>query len=105
MSKLVLFLTIQLIISTVFCLYTVECKTVLFKKFSLAYACSLNVKNSSISNTPGQSGPGNNGNQGVLCIPQSSSITGASSSDCFGSYQDIHWGSLNSLQRISETIM
>ena len=30
---------------------------------------------------PGQSGPGSNGNEGVLCIPQSSSITGTSQSD------------------------
>ena len=32
--------------------------------------------------TPGQSGPGNDGNKKVLCIPQSSSITGASPSYC-----------------------
>ena len=31
--------------------------------------------------TPGQSGPGSNGNKGVLCIPQSSCITGASPVD------------------------
>ena len=36
--------------------------------------------------TPGQSGPGSDGNEGVLHIPQSSSITGASSSDCLMSY-------------------
>ena len=36
--------------------------------------------------TPAQSGPGSNGNEGVLCIPQSSCNTGASPSDCFGSY-------------------
>ena len=36
--------------------------------------------------TPGQSGPGNEGNDKVLCIPQSSSITGTSPSDCFESY-------------------
>ena len=30
----------------------------------------------------GQSGPGSDGNEGVLCIPQSSSITGTSPSDC-----------------------
>ena len=35
----------------------------------------------SSANTPGQSGPGSNGNEGVLCIPQSSSITGALPSD------------------------
>ena len=33
-----------------------------------------------------QSGPGNEGNKGVLCIPQSSSVTGASPSDCLVSY-------------------
>ena len=36
--------------------------------------------------TLGQSGPGINGNKGVLCIPQSSIITGASPSDCLVSY-------------------
>ena len=35
--------------------------------------------------TPGQSEPGGNGNKRVLCILQSSSITGTSS-DCFMSY-------------------
>ena len=32
--------------------------------------------------TPGKSGPGSDGNEGVLRIPQSSSITGTSPSDC-----------------------
>ena len=36
--------------------------------------------------TPIQSGPGSDGNKGVLCIPQSSSITEASSSVCLVSY-------------------
>ena len=36
--------------------------------------------------TPGQSGPGSNGNKGILCIPQSSSITGASPLDYLVSY-------------------
>ena len=36
--------------------------------------------------TPGQSGPGSDGNEEVLCIPQSTSITGASPSDCLESY-------------------
>ena len=35
---------------------------------------------------PGQSGPRSNGNKGVLRIPQSSSITRASPSDCLVSY-------------------
>ena len=69
----------------------------------------MNIKNSSISNdsaydnrqfssfwllertlsvatTPGQIGPVNNGNEGVCCIPQSSSFTRASYSDCLASY-------------------
>ena len=36
--------------------------------------------------TMGQSGHGSNGNQGVLCIPESSSNTRTSPSDCFVSY-------------------
>ena len=36
--------------------------------------------------TQGQSGPGSNGNEGVLCFPWSSSITGSSPSDCLMSY-------------------
>ena len=36
--------------------------------------------------TPGQSGPGSDGNEGILCIPQSSSITWTSPSDCLASY-------------------
>ena len=36
----------------------------------------------SSATTPGQSGPGNDGNEGLLHIPQSSSITGTSLSDC-----------------------
>ena len=36
--------------------------------------------------TPGQSRPRSNGNERVLCIPQSSSITRASPSDCLMSY-------------------
>ena len=40
----------------------------------------------------GQSGPGSNGNVGVLHIHQRSSITRTSPSDCLVSYQDTHWG-------------
>ena len=32
--------------------------------------------------TPDKSRPGGDGNEVVICIPQSSSITGASPSDC-----------------------
>ena len=37
--------------------------------------------------TPGQSGPGNDGNEGVLRIPENSSITGTSPSNFLVSYQ------------------
>ena len=40
----------------------------------------------SCTTTTGQSAPGIDGNKGVLRIPQSSSITGASASDCLVSY-------------------
>ena len=36
--------------------------------------------------TPGQSGPRSDGNEGVLRIPQNSSIAGTSPSDCLVSY-------------------
>ena len=36
--------------------------------------------------TLGKSGPDCDGNKGVLCVPQNSSITGASPSDCLVSY-------------------
>ena len=36
--------------------------------------------------TPGQSGSGSDGNEGVLRIPQSSSTAGTSPSDCLVSY-------------------
>ena len=41
--------------------------------------------------TPGQSGPGSNGSEGVLRIPQSSRITGSSPSDYLVPYQDTRW--------------
>ena len=37
----------------------------------------------------GQSGPGSNFNEGVLCIPHSSSITGALPFDFFASYPEM----------------
>ena len=49
--------------------------------------------------TPGLSGPGSDGNKGVLYIYQSSSITGTSPSDCLVSYQDTRgWGSYPSAE-------
>ena len=45
----------------------------------------------SSATTLGQSRPTSNGNEGVVCFPQSTSITGALPSDCLMSYQDIRW--------------
>ena len=44
-------------------------------------------RNLSGTTIPGHSRSGSDGNEGVLCIPQRSSITGASPSDCFVSYR------------------
>ena len=51
---------------------------------------------------PGQSGPGSNGNEGVVCIPQSPGISETSSSDCLVSYLGHSLGGdLTPLQRCS----
>ena len=55
--------------------------------------------------TPGQSGPGSNGNAEVLRIPQSSSITGTSSSDCLLLYAEHSLGGLTPLQKCSRCIL
>ena len=60
-------------------------KTVLFQtiQFSISTQFSSILP---IDRTPGQSGPGSDGNEDVLHIPESSSITGASPSHCLVSY-------------------
>ena len=60
-------------------------KTVLFQTVQFSSIWPLD-RTLSGATTSGQSGPGSNGNKGVLCIPQSSSITGASTSDFLVSY-------------------
>ena len=55
-------------------------------------------RNLSGATTPGQSRFGSGGNEGILCIPQSSSITGNLPSDCLVSYPGY------SLQRSSRYI-
>ena len=66
-------------------------KTVLYQVIQ----CSISTEFSSIwpidralsgATTLGQSGPGSDGNKGVLRIPQSTSITGTSQSYCLVSY-------------------
>ena len=73
MSKTVLFQTIQLSMSTQF-----------------SFILPIDRTLSSVT-TPGQSGPRIEGNDGVLHIPRSSSITATSPSDCLVSYQDTRW--------------
>ena len=68
MSKTVLFQTIQFSLST---------------QFSSIWPIDWTLSGAT---TSGQSEPGSDGNEGILHIPQSSSITGTSSSDCLVSY-------------------
>ena len=64
---------------------TVLFLTIQFNRNHL-FALSLNVKEFYLTlsgaTTPSQSGLGNDGNEGVLCISQSSSITRSSPADC-----------------------
>ena len=55
----------------------------------------------SSTTTPGQSEPGSDGNKGVLRIPQSSSITGTSPSDCLLSYPGYSLEESSPLRRCS----
>ena len=56
--------------------------------------------------TPGHSGPGSNGNKGVLRISQGSSITGTSLLDCLVSYPGHSLGGgLTAWQRCSQCIL
>ena len=70
-------------------------KTVLFQiiQFCILFSsiCPID-RNLSGATTPGQSGPGSDGNEGVLHILQSSSIIEASPSDCLVSYPGHSFG-------------
>ena len=61
----------------------------------------------SVATTPGQSGPGSDGNEGVLRILQNLDITETSPSDRFVSYLEhsLVVGSFTSLQRRSRCIL
>ena len=76
------FLTIQFSMSFVCSQFNGQ--TVLFNQYS---------RTLSGATTPGQSRPGNNGNEEVLHIPQSFNITGKSPSDCLVSYPGPSLGS------------
>ena len=86
-----LFQSIQFSIRIVFVSTWVNVKSVVFqviqfsisKQFSSIWYIDRTL---SSATSFGQSGPGSDRNEGVLLIPQSTSITGTSLSDCFVSY-------------------
>ena len=86
MSKQFYFKTIQFSMS----MY-LNVKTILFQatQFSSIWPKD---RTPSGATTPGQSGPGSDGNEEVHNIPQSSSITGTSPSDCLVSYPGYQLG-------------
>ena len=98
------FQTIQFSISTTVSLS----KTVLFQTIQFSISPQISSiwpldRTLSGTTTPGQSGLGSDGNEGVLRIPQSS-ITGTSPSNCLISYQDTCWGGgLTPLQSVYST--
>ena len=88
MSKTVLFQTIQFSITT---------------QFSFIWPIDRTLSGAT---TPRQSGPGSNGNKGLLCSLQSSSINGVSLSDWLSPGHLLRWGGgLTSLQRCSWCIL
>ena len=86
MSKTVPFQTIKFSISTHFkCKYSVIVKNISISSYSVL-SNSSNSNFSVLHKYAVQSGPGRNGDEEVLRIPQSSSITGTSPSDFLVSY-------------------
>ena len=114
-----------------FCLNTVKCQNSSISNNLIWYKYSFNVKSSSILNNlvqhtetvpfqtiqfsittqfsstnPGQCAPGSDGIKRVLRIPQSSSITGTSLSDCQCHIHNIRWlCGLIPMQRGSRSIL
>ena len=97
MSKTVLFQTIQFGISTQFFIFfllfftQLDIETVLFQAIHFSIDAQFSSfwpidRILSSASTRGQNEPCNNGNKGVLYIPQSYNITGATPSDCLVSY-------------------
>ena len=77
---------IQFSVSTVSMSKTVPFQTIQFSlspQFSSIWPIDRTVSGAT---TPGQNGPGSDGNEGQLRIHQSSSITGTIPSDCLVSY-------------------
>ena len=86
--KNVLFQTIQFRIITIS-----MSKTVLFQRIQFSISTLFSYiwpidRTLSDATTPGQSGPGSDGNEGMLHILHSSSITGTITSDCLVSYPE-----------------
>ena len=65
-------------------------KTVLFQTTQFTSIQPID-RTLSCANIRGQSRPSSDSNKGVFCIPQSSSITGPSPSDCLVSYPGHSW--------------
>ena len=98
MSETVLFQIIQFSMRTQFkCKYGLMVKTFLFQAIQFNQTIQFSISMPLVlfkpidmalsgATTAGQSGPGINGNKGVLRIPQSSGIAGISPSDCLVSY-------------------
>ena len=108
-GQTVLFQTIQFSISIVFVYKQLNVRT---SSISVQFSISTHIGsiwpiNRALSgaSTLGQSGPGSNGNEGVLCIPQSSSIIRTSTSDCLVSYPGHSLGFFTPLQRCSRCIL
>ena len=90
-SQTVLIQTIQFSISIVFVHTQLNVKTVLFRVIQFSISTHFSSiwpvdRTLSGATTPSQSGAGSDGNEGVLRIPQSSSISGTSPSICLVSY-------------------
>ena len=92
--------TSSILNNSVYQKYTVSMsKTVLFQTIQFSISTQLNSVwligwTLSGTTTPGQSGPGSYGNERILRILQSSSITEAWQSDCLESIQDTRWGGI-----------
>ena len=72
--------------------YTVRFQTIQFSRSTQFSSIRPIDRNPSGVTTTDQRVPGNDGNEEVLSIPQSSTIVVASPSDCLVSYQDTHCG-------------
>ena len=109
-SQTVLIQTIQFSISIDFIHTQLNVKTVLFQAIQFSMSTQFSFiwplnRTRSVATTSGQSGPGSDDNEEVLCIPQSSSITATSQSDCLVSYPGHSLDGLAPLQRCNRCIL